>query len=560
MTQATKGHMRRIRQIMLIEPEPPGFHVFSLFKMPRLGLPILGAILRQQGYQIKIHIGALNRKEMALALECDLIGLSTTTSTAPEAYRLADTFRHLGKLVVIGGVHATFLPEEALNHADYVVRGEGEDTFQELIKCLEQGDQPTGVRGVSYRENGEPKHNADVPLLPDLDRLPFPDFSMLTSRMRLGLIPIQASRGCPFPCNFCSVTKMFGRKVRFRSSEHVLEEIRQISKPEVFFYDDNFCAKPEYTKNLLQGILREGLTLKYFSAQVRAEVARDNDLMDLMSRAGCRQVYVGYESVNPASLAEYDKRQTVDEIRHSMEVFRRRNIRVHGMFVIGSDQDTARTARETLRFARRQHIDTVQLMMLTPLPGTDYYQQLSDQGRIISRDWSLYDAHHAVFLPRRMSPAALQKTTIKAMTSFYSWAYGLRALARLKFWRASTKFMGWYVILRWKWENRGWLPELRNLSLRTQRNILSKRLRDLQGQLEGVLNRGLPQVTISLERLRGQAEVYRSEINRLGTDLVSAVEKDLVKIDHRIEELSKGVSQIIAEVQGILDAPKPQMV
>lgn len=550
--------MPQVRRITLIEPEPPGFHVFSYFKMPRLGLPLLGAILRREGYEVHLHLGCINRKAFDTAIDSDLIGISTITSTAPEAYRLADLFRQAGKTVVIGGVHATFMRDEAMQHADYVVCGEAEESLPELVKAIRSDEPPVDIPGVSYRDQGEIVHNPQPSFISDLDKLPFPDFSLFGPDLKLCNTPIQTSRGCPFPCNFCTVTKMFGRKVRFRSVEHVLAELEQIPKTEVFFCDDNFCGKPAYTRELLEGMLRRGVNLKYWSAQVRAEVTRDPDLMDLLARSGCDLVYVGFESINPASLKEYDKRQTVEDIAAAMEVFRRFKIRVHGMFVIGSDHDSIETARQTLRFALDQGIDTVQFMMLTPIPGTTLYEELNREGRIISRDWSLYDAHHAVFLPRLMSPQELQKTTIAAMNRFYSLSEAWRGLTKRDLFMVTRRLMGWYLIRRWKWDNRKWMPQLRAESLKTHRALLDQRLKDIRRQLDDVLVQirdSLPQLEVKLDEIRKKGEVHLKEISRISRELVSAWEPDLEPLERRIEEISDAVRDIFEEIQGLAGMP-----
>ena len=537
--------MPKIKRITLIEPEPAGFHVFSRFPMPRLGLPILGAILKRQGYDVQIHVGACKPAELRAYAESDLIGLSTTTSTAPVAYRLADAFRQMGKLVLIGGVHATFLPEDALQHADFVLRGEAEDGFPLFLHCLNEGGDLSQVPGLSYRHGDAMIHNPDPPFVEDLDRLPFPDFGLITSKTALFDIPIQASRGCPFPCNFCSVTKMFGRKVRFRSVGSVIAELRQIPKPSVFFYDDNFCARPEFTKSLLETMLREGLKLDYFSAQVRADMTRDLEMMKLFHAAGGRQVYVGFESVNPESLKAYDKRQSIDEISSSMEVFRRFKIHVHGMFVIGSDYDDAQTARKTLRFARKTGMDSIQLMMLTPLPGTEMYRDLEQQGRILTRDWSLYDAHHAVFLPTRMTPLQLQRSAISGMSHFYSPRRILGGLMLRDFFKASRAAMGMYIIRRWKWENRHWTEELKRLSLQARRLRLEKQLGDLAGQLQAALQ----QLPARLENARQQAEQLTRQIEQLGQNLLADVEKDLLLLEKKVQHLRQEVLCVLDQIR-----------
>ena len=183
--------MNHIDKITLIEPEPAGFHVFTQFKMPRLGLPLLGTILKQAGYDVRIHVGPLSKKDFHLFAQSDLIGISTTTSTAPEAYRLADIFRNMGKTVVIGGVHATFVTDEALLHADYVVRGEAEESFPELVRRLDWGESPRNLAGISFMDGEEAVHNLAQPLLKDLDSLPFPDYSLLGPRMKLFNAPLQ---------------------------------------------------------------------------------------------------------------------------------------------------------------------------------------------------------------------------------------------------------------------------------------------------------------------------------------------------------------------------------
>lgn len=550
--------MAKLNTIALIEPEAPGFHVFSHFKMPRLGLPLLGAILVKEGYKVRIHVGQLSKADLRNCLASDLIGISCTTSTAPAAYRLGDFFRGAGKKVVIGGVHATFVTEEALAHADFVVRGEGEDSFPELVRAIDSDEMPTDLHGISFKDGDRVVHNPSRPPIEDMDRLPFPDFSLLGPKMKLFNAPLQTSRGCPYPCNFCNVTQMFGRKVRFRSVESVLDEMAQLPKREIFFYDDNFCSNHRYTKKLCEGILRRGLKPRYSSAQVRADVTRDLELMDLLARSGTDLVYVGFESVNPATLKEYDKRQTVEDIAQAMDVFRRFKMRVHGMFVIGSDHDSVETASETLEFARKHRMDTVQFMMLTPIPGTELHRQLSRENRILSRDWSLYDAHHAVYLPKNMSPEELQETTFSAMSRFYSVREGLRGLFKLDLYLASRRFLGWYIIKRWKWANRTWASTLHVQELKAHREMLQRRLEEIGKQLEDLLRQGrshLPSLGFKLEELRRTLESYSREISRISRDLVSALEEDLEVIEKRTDELGAAVRKIFEELTAFDKTP-----
>jgi len=555
--------MTTVNKVTLIEPEPPGIHVFSSFRMPRLGLPLLGAILKRLGYDITIHIGALNQSYIDEFSKSDLIAISTTTSTAFEAYKIADRFRSLGKTVVLGGVHATFQPEEALQHADYVVRGEGELIFPELIRHIADGSLPADLNGVSYIDQGEIIHNPAMPLIEDLDSLPFPDFSLMNDSIKLFNTPVQTSRGCPFPCNFCNVTQMFGRKMRYRSVEHVVEELKSLPHYEIFFYDDNFCASPKRTKALCEAMLQNGIKSKWGSAQVRADMTRDLELVKLMRRVGIRQVYVGFESVNPESLKDFDKKQTVDEIAQSMEVFHRFKMRVHGMFVIGADHDTETTAQETFRFARKHRIDTVQFMMLTPIPGTGLYEQLNSENRILTHDWSLYDAHHAVYIPQKMSAETLQMTTMSAMQRFYSMKDAVRKYALGDIYNANRRAMGWYLIRNWMRDNRGWNRQLKQLNAGKYRALIDQYLEDAKKQIEELRDKFKtknPVLNARLDELRKKIESYGREISRISSDLKNGIEEDLPKLKKRAEEILESAETAVAEFHNLSQGAKQRVI
>jgi len=185
-------------------------------------------------------------------LEADLVGISTTTSTCYEAYRISTYLRTRGIPVVLGGIHATFLPEEALKHTDYVVRGEAEASFTALVDSIRKGDEPAGIPGVSYWRNREMQHNAGNSCWADVNSLPSPDLSLIKNfkNRELRTYPVITSRGCPYDCSFCSVTSMFGRGFRYKENEHVLQELARYQGGNVFFVDDNFAAHKKHTKEL----------------------------------------------------------------------------------------------------------------------------------------------------------------------------------------------------------------------------------------------------------------------------------------------------------------------
>lgn len=460
---------KEIRRIIGIEPGAPGLHIFSRFPLPRLGLPLLGKILTLEGYEVRVYCPDLSRIDWDDVWSADLVLISSITSTAPEAYRIAQKIRSRDVPVILGGSHVTFKPEEALEHADYVVRGEGEETVVELVRSLRDEDHASlfDIKGLSFRMDDRTHHNPSRPLLKDVDTLPYPDLSLIEGFEKTRVVPMITSRGCPFHCTFCSVTKMFGRRFRFRSSLKVIEEIEKLHRefPDklFFFYDDNFTASPQRTKVLLREILRRRIALQW-AAQTRADVTKDERLIALMRESGCRRLFIGLESTNPETLKAYEKNQTVEEIEKCLEVLHRHDIGVHGMFVLGGDGDDLATINNTVSFALRRKIGTVQFLILTPLPGTDLYREMVSQGRIIDEKWSEYDGHHVKFTPLRISAWKLQAATMPgAMVRFYSLWQSLRLLLRGNK-EFLTKVYARWSLWRWSQHNRRFLGSLKRFS------------------------------------------------------------------------------------------------
>ncbi|MCS6816843.1 MAG: B12-binding domain-containing radical SAM protein [Blastocatellia bacterium] len=422
--------------------------VYSLLDFPARGIPLLTAIVKAAGYANTVAInpkynrrtkGHLDRGDWARLLSSDIVGISVITRTAPQSLELARLLKEANPriVVVFGGPHPTALPQEALQYGDVVVRHEGDYTFPELLeRYCEHFERPhlEDVRGIAYRTSeGEVRLTPDRPFLTSeqLSALPFPEYTENERRFVTHLV-VNTARGCPFECEYCSVIDNFGRQFRFLDDEAAIALIRYtlgVKRCPIFFGDDIFNANRARVKRLLDRLLREGIRIPRWFAQVRVEAANDPELLRLMARSGCACVFIGLESVNDETLRLYHKHSTLEKNRAAIETFHRVGIRVHGMFVLGSDADTVETIEQTLRFAKEMNLDTAQFFALTPVPGPPLTARLEREGKIIApKRWHLYDAQHAVIWPAKMTAYELQMGTIRASLDFYSYREAWRHL------------------------------------------------------------------------------------------------------------------------------------
>ncbi len=529
-----------MKNIYFIEAKSPGAHIFSFTALPRLGSILLGTILKEKGYNVKVFIEDIAPLAWSLLDDADMICISSITSTANRAFQIAERFRKLGIPVAVGGPHSTFLPEESLQYADYVVIGEGEETLVELMEHLETNQPLDTIKGLSFKNDREEiVHNPPRELAEDLDTAPIPDFSLVYKWEKARVVPLATSRGCPFGCKFCSVIPMFGRKYRFKSIERVLTEIRAAAprKDHVFFIDDNFAANKKRTKQLLMAIIESNIKFEW-SAQVRTDVAKDPELLELMQRAGCFAVYIGFESINPKTLSLYNKGQVLSDIENAIRLVKQHNINIHGMFVLGSDTDDIQTIRNTAKFAKRLNIESIQFMVLTPLPGTPVFEEIRSSGRLIHTDWSKYDAQHAVFEPKQMTAFELHVETLKAMAKFYSWPTIFRNLWKFDFFYAVVGLYGKRSVKKALSGARKYYDQLRDL-ITTEFDTKTGKLRHLLPQKKGgakniILN------TASLEA--NESRFFSTFLSKLDRKLVInkerfSLNKDTLSITPLVEHL-----------------------
>ena len=398
-------------KVVFIEPMGANANVFDRFMTtPMLGPLYLGTLAEQAGYEVSILNENLLRRKIKEEelLDVDILCVSCMTATVERGKLIAKNYKrireaqHKESWSIIGGIHASMIPEDVEHDFDQVFVGEAESKFLSLL-------------------NGEIRDKiVHGEMIEDLDDTPIPNFQLLKNWETMKSWPIMTSRGCPYDCTFCSVTAMFGQSYRVKSVERVIEELKSYDHKWFFFVDDHFVVKRKRTQLILDALENNNMGLRW-SCQVRTELSKDIQLVDRMRKVGCRTFYVGFESVNPKSLEEMNKRQTVEDISRSIRIFKKAEINVHGMFMFGSDSDEQEIFKHTSKFCIDSGLSTVQYMILTPLPGTALYKQMEREGRLLHKKWEYYDAMHVVFQPKNLSTYDLQKGMIDCYSDFYSY-------------------------------------------------------------------------------------------------------------------------------------------
>jgi radical SAM superfamily enzyme YgiQ (UPF0313 family) len=415
-------------KLSLIAPAMPGGHRFrNKVLVPPLGLAMVAA-LTPPDVDVSLideNVGGATRSQGMP----DLVGITTQTTTAQRAYEIADRFRSKGVKVVLGGVHASFLPDEACQHADAVVIGEAEDTWPRLIDDIRK-DRLQQVYADRRRSH--------------LVGLPIPRRELYAQGAYWVKNTLSATRGCPYSCSFCSVTSFFGYSYRCRPVEEVLNEIAAFDHREPFFFvDDNIVGNPKFAKELFRGLILH--KAKWFG-QASVTIGKDDELLRLAAASGCIGLLIGFESISPRNLAAVGKRvNTVEEYEDIVRRIHIRGIGVHGFFVIGLDEDDEAAVERTVRFAQRMRLESAGFAFPTPLPGTRFYCDLERTGRIVTRDWSRY-SDEVVFHPKRMSREALYERHMWASQEFYRLPSILRRIGRVHRHLA----LHWAVNLGWR--------------------------------------------------------------------------------------------------------------
>ncbi len=325
-------------------------------------------------------------------IDVDVVAITALTVEANHAYEMADEFRRRGKTVVMGGVHVSALPDEALQHCDSIVIHEAEGVWETMLHDIESGNLKPTYQNDGYVE---------------LTDLPIPRRDLLDPKMYSSFNSLIATRGCPFKCDFCVVTSFFGNTFRCRPIDEVVAEVDQMPPGRLFFMDDNLIGDVKYAKELFRALRGCG---RKWASQVSINLAHDPELLRLYREAGGTWAFIGLETLSEANLRSARKSFNLrDSPQASVKRIHDQGISIYASLIFGFDDDDRGVFSDTLEFVFENRLDMCMYHVLTPYPGTDLRTRLLDEGRVLTDDWSKYNSGEVVIRPKQMTPEELQE-------------------------------------------------------------------------------------------------------------------------------------------------------
>jgi radical SAM superfamily enzyme YgiQ (UPF0313 family) len=366
---------------------------------PPLVLPLLAGLTPPD---VDVRLVDENVEAVDVNADADWVAITCMTASAPRAYTIADAFRQRRIPVVMGGIHPTVRPDEAAAHADAVVIGEAEPVWREVLADLAADRLRPRYEHAAY---------------PDLVGLPRPRRELLQVRRYLTTNVVQTARGCPNACAFCTVSRVSGRRYRFRPVDEVIDEVSSLGGW-VGFVDDNIAGHAPRAKELFEALIP--LRTRWIG-QADLTMAKDPELLSLAARSGCQAMFIGLESLSQENLRATHKVPNVGtDMGAAIRTIHKAGIEIIGSFVLGLDGDDRSVFARTVEFAERHKLVAAQFAVLTPFPGTVIGQQLERDGRILDHDWSHYTMSNVVFRPRHMTDLELRQGQQYAYGRFYS--------------------------------------------------------------------------------------------------------------------------------------------
>jgi radical SAM superfamily enzyme YgiQ (UPF0313 family) len=382
--------------------------------------------------QHEIRVFDENIQDIDYAWKADLAGISVRTMFAKRAYMISETYRKRGVKTVLGGIHPSMCPEEAIQYCDSVVIGEAEHVWHKLLHDAEDGHLKKLYRAEEFA---------------DLTASPMPIRSSLSTKRYLSHT-LQTTKGCPFHCEFCSVYAFDGQKIRSKKIEQVIQEVQDIStshakykkKHAIFFADDNIIANKSFARELFLALKPYNIN---WMCQAPISISREDELLKLMRESGCGALFIGFESTSKQNLVSMHKQ--INERYDYVEAIKKiqsYGMLVHSSFIVGYDFDSQASFDELIDFIQDSNLLMPLINILTPLPGTKLFKRLEEEGRILHKDWSQYDTKHVVFSPSRMSPEELLAGYRRILRAVYSFDSIFRKLSdywEIDFWKGSNE-------------------------------------------------------------------------------------------------------------------------
>lgn len=398
-------------------------------RTPFVGLNTLATIVKKKIPDTYMYSESISRLDMKDIKDADIVFIGIFTYAAVRGYKIASYLRkHTNATVVLGGLHASMNYKEAVRYADYVMLGEGDETILPLIKMIKSGKRPK-IKGYAWMENGtiyntgkaEPPQNIDI--IPD--RSLIHNYKKMTGHMTIWP-QVHASRGCPHNCDYCALVRHFGRCVRKRSPENIVKDIQysidffekgnhRLIK-DLWITDDNFFADRQWAKQVLNAIIDSGIKYR-FNIQARYEVGFDDEMLELLKKAGFFELDMGIEFIDDASFKTYHKTSTKEQIEKSIKNIQKHGLSVRGLFILGSDNQKKRCGKELADFVIKNKIQGVLIQCMYFVPGTPAYEANKD--RLLHRNWAKYNGN-TVHYPKNMTPYELQLEQIEASKRIYS--------------------------------------------------------------------------------------------------------------------------------------------
>lgn len=378
-----------------------------------LTLTTLAGIIKQYG-NIEVTIYDETIEEIPKDLEADLILITAITGTAPRCYAYADHYRKKGIKVVMGGVHATLLPDEAKRHCDSVLIGFGEVIIPKML--------------IDFNNNQLKPYYKES----DFEgRLQFgkPDRTLLPKKKYITNSSIEASRGCSNACSFCAINALYEKNVYKKDVESIIEEIENLDTKIILFVDVNLVADREFAVMLFKALAP---LKKWWFGLTTADVVKDKELFDLLVKSGCKGLLIGFESVTASGLKAMNKyRNNIVDYEELMKKMHDNGISINGTFCLGTDEDDLDVFDRTIEMVHKLKIDLPRYSILTPFPGTQLYTQLTKEKRIREDHWAMYDVQHVVYKPKLMSENQLMDGFIRTWRETYSTANIFKRIGRL---------------------------------------------------------------------------------------------------------------------------------